>query len=145
MGEVHGFCDERFEPLETLFRSNQEQGIDEQVGAEHIQRLEERATGDLLLTLLLASGLLEEELDARADRLEQEIEPTANGVGGERAGQVIGEAQGDSAGDARLETAQRQGAFADLRARLSSKTNRNAPRSTVRSRTMISESNPRPS
>ncbi len=29
MGEVHGFCDERFEPLEALFRSNQEQGVDE--------------------------------------------------------------------------------------------------------------------
>ena len=29
VGEVHGFCDERFEALEALFRSNQEQGIDE--------------------------------------------------------------------------------------------------------------------
>ena len=29
MGEVHGFCDERFEPLEVLFRANQESGLDE--------------------------------------------------------------------------------------------------------------------
>ncbi len=29
VGEVHGFCDERFEPLGALFRSNQEQGVDE--------------------------------------------------------------------------------------------------------------------
>lgn len=29
MGEIHGFCDERFGALETWFRSNQEQGIDE--------------------------------------------------------------------------------------------------------------------
>ena len=29
MGEVHGFCDERFAALGALFRSNQEQGVDE--------------------------------------------------------------------------------------------------------------------
>jgi CubicO group peptidase (beta-lactamase class C family) len=29
VGELHGFCDQRFEPLEALFRSNQESGIDE--------------------------------------------------------------------------------------------------------------------
>lgn len=29
MGEVHGHCDERFEPLAAWLRSNQEQGIDE--------------------------------------------------------------------------------------------------------------------
>jgi CubicO group peptidase (beta-lactamase class C family) len=29
MGEVHGFCDERFEPLADLLRHNQEHGVDE--------------------------------------------------------------------------------------------------------------------
>lgn len=29
MGEIHGFCDERFAPLEALFRENQETGMDE--------------------------------------------------------------------------------------------------------------------
>jgi CubicO group peptidase (beta-lactamase class C family) len=29
VGEVHGFCDERFAALGALFRSNQEQGVDE--------------------------------------------------------------------------------------------------------------------
>jgi CubicO group peptidase (beta-lactamase class C family) len=29
LGQVHGFCDERFEPLAALFRANQDQGVDE--------------------------------------------------------------------------------------------------------------------
>ena len=29
MGDVHGYCDERFRPLADLMRQNQERGVDE--------------------------------------------------------------------------------------------------------------------